>query len=367
MSFSTADHLNSIKKSEIRKLIDQAPADAVNLGLGELKIPLPAYLRECARQIAAQNDFRYTPNAGLIELRKSVSDYYSIDYKENVCITIGAEEAIFTSLFAYLNPGDEVLIADPYFVAYPAIISMLKAKTAFFPLPAESNFSFDKTSFLKSISPATKIILINNPINPTGTVYSQEDLLFIADFCHTRKILLIVDEVYRELYFKKKLPSILDYSEEAISISSLSKSHSLSGLRLGWAAARSQEVIEPIIRAHQYICTCASSFSQYLALKALDQKGSLANLEIRQLLSNKRDYVVQHLKNYVDSNHHPYLFLKVDDEEMVMKELLRRKIIVIPGSVFGNNSRNWLRLNFAVDDADLLKAIPIIKEIILPG
>ena len=341
-----------------------APPDAINLGLGEIRLPLPACLKNIAQKIISEENLFYTPNAGLPELRQVIAQYYHLDSGDAVCVTVGAEEAIFAALFAYLNPGDEVVLADPSFLAYKTIIQMLKAKPVFFDLAAENDFRFSQISFETAITSQTKIVLLNNPINPTGTCYNNEDLAFIADFCRGKNILLIVDEVYRELFIGKPLPSILEFTSNALVISSLSKSHCLSGYRLGWLASHNPKLLEPIIKVHQYLCTCTSTLSQKIAITAFSEEGKKAVQSIKKYLDTNRNLALLLLdrKKIMPNQAHPYIFISVEDDVKTVEKLLKQKVIAIPGSAFGRNGKNWIRINYGVETALLQQALPKIRE-----
>ncbi|MCF7794337.1 MAG: pyridoxal phosphate-dependent aminotransferase [Candidatus Cloacimonetes bacterium] len=364
-NISFAQHLEFLKISKIRQIMNSAPKDAINLGLGEIQFPLHDSLKRKAEQIIENENLFYTTNAGILELREKISKYYDLYFKENVCITAGAEEAIFASLFAYLNPGDEVLIADPGFVAYKTIIRMLKAKPVSFKLDPD-DFHFDLNEFKSKITKKTKIVLLNNPINPTGTAYSSHDLKQISELCNERNILLSVDEVYRELYIEDKPQSILEINPNSLSISSLSKSHGMSGWRLGWVASASSELIEPIIKVHQYICTCANTLAQKLAISAFSPDGKIVLESILNRLADNRKIVQKYFPaNYLLPNKcHPYFFVQVKNDIEIIEKILQQKVIVIPGSVFGRNGENWIRLNYGIESDLLETGIKRILEII---
>lgn len=350
-----AHHLEFLEVSQIRQIMNAAPRDAINLGLGEIRFPLEESLKEAAEKIIRTENLYYTPNAGLPELREQISLYYNLEFNQNICVTTGAEEALFATLFTYLNPGDEVVLADPGFVAYQTIIKMLQAKPVCFHLNPVY-FHFEPEKFRAKISENTKIVLLNNPLNPTGTTYSEKDLIQISQICVENNILLIVDEVYRELYLDCRPCSILDINPHSLAISSLSKSHGLSGWRLGWIASANPELVKPIIKTHQYICTCANAMAQKLALVVFSEPGDRALENIRQKLLNNRKIVGNFIpENYLLPNaSHPYFLVKVKNDKEVTENLLQQKVIVIPGSVFGENAKNWIRINYGIS-AELLE------------
>ena len=369
-----ADHMKFVKKSAIRQLVDSAPADAINLGLGEIQFPLPEFLKQKAAEIINFKNIGYSTNAGLIELRKAICDYYQCEFNDNVCITAGAEEALFAALFSYINKGDEVLIANPTFLAYKTIVEMLGAKVSSFSLDPQNEFALNENSLRIAITDKTKAMILCNPSNPLGIALNDHEIDLIIDICRKNKILLIVDEVYRELFLDERSRSFLDTDLDTIIISSLSKSHCMSGWRIGWAISQKSELIAPIIKTHQYICTCAPVISQFLALEALSIEGMQAKEEIRIKLAENRKFAIDYLSNanieFLLNSSSPYLFVKVNGDDWKVAEALSKMgVIVIPGSAFGSNGKGFVRINYGIESDKLSKSIIILakfqKEIIL--
>lgn len=358
-----AENIKNLERSAIRRIMEAAPRGAINLGLGEIQFPPPLYLREQAKQIIGNNLLGYTPNAGLLKLRESICDYYQMDFKDNVCITCGAEEAVFAVMFSYLNAGDEVIIADPTYLAYRTIAGILGAKAVTFDQPASENFSLDMTSFQRAFNSNTKLVMLNNPANPMGTCFTPAEIEMIVQTCSERKVLLVVDEVYRELFLEERPQTFLHHDVDLICISSLSKSHCLSGWRLGWAVSRQPALLEPVINVHQYIATCAPTLSQKIAVEAFSRTGMTASEEIRQRLLSNRKIVLQYLTdiNILPNNSLPYLFVRVQrDDNKTACDLAEAGVIVIPGSAFGVNAAGWIRINCGIERDDLERGIEII-------
>ena len=363
-----------VEKSAIRQLIDSAPADAINLGLGEIQFPLPDFLKQKTSEIIKTKNLGYSTNAGLIELRETICNYYQCEFNDNICITAGAEEALFAALFSYLNKGDEVLIANPTFLAYKTIVEMLGAKVSSFSLDPENEFAINENSLRTAITDKTKAMILCNPSNPLGIVLKDHEIEIIIEICRENKILLIVDEVYRELFLNERSRSFLDTDLDTIIISSLSKSHCMAGWRIGWAISQKPELIAPIIKAHQYICTCAPVISQFLALEALSVEGMRAKEEIRIKLVENRKFAIDYLTTanieFLLNTFSPYLFVKVNGDDWKAAEALSKMgVIVIPGSAFGSNGKGFIRINYGIEHDQLSKSIIILakfqKEIII--
>ena len=361
----SADRIANIERSKIRKIFDRAPKNAINLGLGEIQFRTSKILIDYAKNILDNETLKYTPNGGLTELRQKIAEYYTINFDENVCVTVGAEEAIFATLFSHLNPNDEVLMPNPAFIVYDSIVKMLGGVSVKFDLDATNNFRINKKFFLQNISHKTKILILNNPSNPIGISFTNDEMDFIVNECEKRDILLIVDEIYRDLYLQNRPKSFLQMYENVIVISGLSKSHCMSGWRVGWCISQNAELIKSIIKSHQFICTCAPYLSQKVAIKAL----SLENTEIREKLRKNYDFARKFIEikipnlKIIEPNSAPYLFLKTDSDDMQLTEkLLQHGVIVMPGSIFGTNGKTFLRLNYGLEKNILQKGLEIIAK-----
>ena len=364
-SLQTAQRIRNLELSAIRRITEAAPAGAVNLGLGEIRFPPPACLIEKAKKILAEDLLGYTPNAGIIELRKSICSYYQIDFTDNVCVTNGAEEAIFAVMFSYLEPGDEVILADPTFPAYRTIAEMLSAKVVTFEQPAATAFRMDRDSFRRAFTSKTKLVFLNNPANPMGTCFNQEEMALIGQICCDRKVLLVADEVYRELFIAERPASFIDCQAETLCLSSLSKSHCLSGWRIGWVVSRIRSLIEPVIKVHQYLATCAPALAQKVAVEALAAAGMEASESIRQQLLINREIAFQYLKNInlLPNKSLPYLFAQVEEDDFqVARKLAEEGVIVIPGSAFGANAAGWIRINCGVEKDIFIRGMEILRD-----
>ncbi len=365
-----ASRIDGLEKSELRKFFDKAPKNSINFGLGEIQLTTPKILTDKAIDVLKHKDIRYTPNAGLPDLQKAISNYYNIKLDNNVCVTTGAEEAIFASLFSFVNPGDEVLIANPTYIAYKTIIKILDGVAVEFNIDPKLNFELDRNDFSSKITSKTKVLLLNNPSNPTGKCFSEDEIDFIISKCIDNNIIIIVDEIYRELYTEARPLSFLEKNGKIIVISGLSKSHCMSGWRIGWAVSNDPGLIKPIIVSHQYICTCAPYISQEIAITALSKEGMDAQRGIREeLIANKKivlDMFEQYLPDIsiLQNTSSPYIFFKVNIDDIILADMLLKKgLIIMPGSFFGSNGEYWIRLNYAVDKKKLAKGLDIIKSI----
>lgn len=348
-----ADRLKSIHQSSIRKIFESAPPDAINMGLGELQFPTPQIIRDQTTDLLKEEYIPYTPNAGDSQLRDLILQYYGKP-DLSTCITVGAEEALFLAIMAYTSKGDEVLIPDPGFVAYSSIVNIAEATPVTFDLNEPDNFRIDLKSLKKKITSRTKMIILSNPSNPLGISLTDREIDFLLAISRENGVLLLIDEIYRELFHQERPLSFCGMTKNTLVVSGLSKSHCMTGWRLGWLVGNKQ-LIEPLIPLHQYICTCAPYLSQKAAIPALNKKGMAAKEHIRKQLYENFVYLKEKFTAEIKSlrliqpDASPYLFFKTEEtEDTVMQKLQNAGVIALPGSIFGKNSRNWIRLSYGM-------------------
>jgi aspartate/methionine/tyrosine aminotransferase len=373
MTFTPAARLAGIEKSAIRQIYDRAPAGSINLGLGEPDFPTPTVIREEAIRFINTEKIRYTPNAGLIELRRAIAGYYGDAAKyQGVCVTNGSQEALFVALMALVNPGDEVLLPDPGFVAYPTLVRMAGGKPVFYKLPAAKNFEFDAEDFQRKVNVKTRAVIVTSPSNPTGRILKAADLQIIARALRDSTTIVIADEIYRELYFAARPASIADFYPRTLVISGLSKSHAMTGWRLGWIYG-DPEIVRHLIVLHQYATTCASTVSQRAALAAFTAAGRAAAENLRAELRARRDFLVEMIDaqsgdfklNRTAPDGAFYLMLEVlrfGKSFEVAERLLNSRVITIPGAAFGKEAEGWLRLSFATDFDTIREGVRRIEQ-----
>ncbi len=355
-----------MEKSIIRQIFDSAPPDSINLGLGELQFPMPEYLHSEAVKILFNENLRYTPNAGLKNSRIAVANQYSGANYQQVVLTNGAQEALYASLKTILNPGDEIILPDPGFSAYQSIVKMLGGVAKYYKLDERHNFSLDKDSLFSQISPKTKAILINSPGNPSSTSLSENELNVIANSCRIHDLYLISDEIYSSLYLEKQAPSAHEIYDKSIIVSGLSKSHCMTGWRIGWVKAP-LEIAQEISVTHQYLTTCANYLSQRLCEYAFTQEADLYQRELRaKLRLNYRNFhdIMSNLSP-IKSDAAPYIFINIlKDGYEFAKKMLEYKVIVIPGIAFSPRLANWIRISYALPQEDLITGAHILKKYI---
>jgi aspartate aminotransferase len=370
--FLPAGRLRGIEKSMIRQVFDRARPNSINLGLGEPDLPTPDCVREAAVRVIREEQNGYTIHAGLPALRELVAlDYQHLRMTpEQVIITAGSQEALYLALMAIVEEGDEVLIPDPGFVAYPTIVRMAGGVPVRYRLPAANDFAFDAEDFRRRLSSRTKVVVCISPSNPTGRVLSKDELAEMAHALEGTNVLVISDEIYRDLYYTTERPSsISEYYAQTVAIGGLSKSMSMTGWRLGWMCGVA-EVVRSALILHGYVTTCASTVSQKAALAAWTPAGEDARSCARRIFLERRDYLIARLKE--ELNLHAvspdgafYTMVKVDafgDSMQVAEALLEHHVITVPGAAFGQEGEGYLRVSFCADKNVLAEGVRQIGE-----
>jgi len=371
-NFSLPKRLQGIEKSVIRQVFDRALPGSLNLGLGEPDLPTPGVIRRAAVRIIEEEQNGYTTHAGLPALREKIaSDYAYLESKpERVIVTAGSQEALYLALLTLVDEGDEVLLPNPGFVAYPTIVRMAGGVASYYCLPSAKDFSFDIEDFRRALTPRTKVVVCISPSNPTGRALSANDVRALAAAVKDHGAYLISDEIYRELYFGEERPeSVSSYYDRTIVISGLSKSMSMTGWRLGWMAG-DPSVIQSALVLHGYVTTCASAVSQKASLVAWSDEAELARTAFRKTFKERRD----HLLSLIDSElgvravtPDGAFYTMVDVNKFgssmkVAEAFLAERVITVPGSAFGSESEGFLRVSFCADLDALTEGVRRMKR-----
>lgn len=347
-----ADRLSGVELSLIRQINALATPLSVNLGIGEPNVEPDLRLREMAAR-AAMTSWHYSANAGTLSLRKKLCAELPFDPKTEVCVTAGTQEGLFSIFTAFVNPGDEVLVPNPGFLSYATLAKICGAAPVTYDLDPP-DWQIDVDALRKKITSKTKLIIVNSPSNPLGAVIPRETLAAIAALGP----LVICDEIYREIWYDAPPPSMLDVgvSENVIVLNGLSKSHAMTGLRLGWIFAR-EAVMKPIITAHQYVATCASVFSQALAEMIFDDpEWNAAWLAgVRAQFRAQREAALYAIHHELEAELAPpagafYAFAPVPSCDTISfaKTLATdAAVLVIPGLAFGTRGQGFIRISYA--------------------
>ena len=347
-----AARFDGIELSLIRQINALATPFSVNLGIGEPNVEPDETLRELARRAASTGSWHYPPNAGFLSLRKKLAGA-SYDPKSEVCVTAGTQEGLFAIFQAFVDPGDEVLVPNPGFVSYATLARICGATAVPYDLEPPA-WTLDVGAM--PFSAKTKLVIVNSPSNPLGATLPADTLHAIAERAKEHDALVVSDEVYRELWYDEPPASMLGLGDHVLTIGGMSKSHSMTGLRIGWILGRA-ELMARIVTAHQYIATSASAFSQQLAeavLEAAEWNASWLE-RVRAQFRTQRDAALYSIEHELGAQLEPpagafYAFVPVPSCDTVMfaKTLATdAAVLVIPGVAFGSLGEGFVRLSYA--------------------
>ncbi|MEP6708236.1 MAG: aminotransferase class I/II-fold pyridoxal phosphate-dependent enzyme, partial [Pyrinomonadaceae bacterium] len=346
---------------------DRAKPGSISLGLGEPDLPTPQVIRRAAIRAIEEEKNGYTLQAGLPALRELIAaDYPEMALSpDEVIVTAGSQEAMYLAMMTLVDADDEVLIPNPGFVAYPTIARMAGGRAVFYRLPAEDNFSFDLEDFKGRLTSKTKVVICTSPSNPTGRVFTKDDLQAIARAVEEKApdAYVISDEIYRELYYTPERPSsISEFYPRTIVISGLSKSMCMTGWRLGWMCG-DREVISSALVLHGYVTTCASTISQKAALAAWTSEAEEARRQHRGIFNARRDHLLATLRNEIGLrgvSPDGAFYTMVDVSQYgssvdVAEAMLDSRVVTVPGGAFGSEGEGFLRVSFCAD-------LPVLSE-----
>lgn len=381
-----AENAKQLKPSGIRKFFDVAATipGAISLGVGEPDFPTPWSVRDAAIKSIQKGITQYTSNGGLPELRKKISEYmeerFSLSYEplSEVIVTVGASEGIDITLRALLNPGDEVLIAEPCFVSYAPCVRLCNGVPVPVSCDFEHSFKLLPEAIEAAVTPRTKAILFNYPSNPTGAVMSEEELVAVAKVIKKYNLVALSDEIYSELTYSGKhvsIASLPGMQERTVVLNGFSKAFSMTGWRIGFLCAP-KELAGVILKIHQYVIMCAPTPSQYAALAALAEgleDGFSVVEEMRNEYDKRRRFVYESLKSMGLETFEPlgafYIFpqvsaLGLDGDSFAEELLAAQAVAVVPGSAFGTFGKDNVRISYAYSMRDLDRAIERIQKFI---
>lgn len=378
-----ADKVAGLKPSGIRKFFDLVSEmdDVISLGVGEPDFDTPWHIRDEGIYSLEKGRTYYTSNAGLMELREEISSYvkrkYEAQYdpKTEILVTVGGSEAIDLAMRAMLNPGDEVLIPQPSFVAYEPCAVMADGVVKTIDLKEENEFRLTAQELRDCISDRTKILVLPFPNNPTGAIMTRTDLEAIAEVIIEKDLIVVSDEIYSELtYYGEPHVSIAclpGMRERTILLNGFSKAFAMTGWRLGYACGP-QEVIAQMTKLHQFAIMSAPTTSQYAAVEAL-KNGEEDVLEMREAYNGRRRYLMQAFREMDLKCFEPYGAFYVfpcikefgmTSEEFAQKLLEEEKVAVVPGSAFGDCGEGYIRISYAYSLEDLKIALAHIRTFI---
>lgn len=357
--------VEALKPSGIRRFFDLANTmeGVISLGVGEPDFSTPWHVCEEAIQSMADGRTHYTANKGLLELRKEIAKFHSEHYNQNydpkteILVTVGGSEAIDLSMRALLNPGDEVIVMDPNYVAYEPAIRLAGGVCVPIVLTRENEFKLKADDLKKAITDKTKAMIINYPSNPTGGVMTEADYREILPIIQESGIYVVSDEIYAELSFDQAFASLSQFEEvrdQILVINGFSKAYAMTGWRLGYILAN-PTITKALTKIHQYVIMSASTPAQYAAIEAL-RNGYDDVILMREEYLNRRNLLVNSLNRmglntpmphgtfYVFADIRPY---GLSSEEFCNELLNQEKVACVPGDAFGPHGQGFIRISYA--------------------
>ncbi|MGO9200162.1 MAG: pyridoxal phosphate-dependent aminotransferase [Limisphaerales bacterium] len=374
--------VRDIPPSGIRDFFDIVTTmkDVISLGIGEPDFDTPWHVRESTVFALERGATHYTSNLGYPELRRALAGYVrkvfgaNYDPQTEVLVTVGVSEALDLALRALLNPGDEVLYHEPCYVSYRATILFAHGVPVAVETRPENGFRVTRQMLEAKVTPRTKALMLNFPNNPTGAVMGRADLVDIAAFARQHDLIVITDEIYGELTYDTphtSLVSLPGLRERTIFLHGFSKAWAMTGFRLGYACAPA-ELIEAMMRIHQYTMLCASSLSQKAAIEALARPASDIG-DMVQEYRRRRNFIAAAFADMGLDCHRPlgafYAFPSIarfglSSRDFALQLLNQEKVAVVPGSAFGACGEGFLRCAYATSMANVREAMARLKRFV---
>jgi len=378
--------MSAVPFSGIRKIfqaaveLEREGKDVIHLEVGRPDFDTPQHIKEAAKQALDEGFVHYTSNYGAPELRQAIAEKLlkengiQVNAENEVVVTVGANEAILMAMLALLDPGDEVLIPDPIWLHYFYCAQLAEAKPVHVPLREENRFQIDPSDLEQAITPRSKMIVVNTPHNPSGAVLGKKTLEAIAQIAIERDLLVLSDEIYEKIIYDDvehhSMASLPGMADRTLTVNGFSKAYSMTGWRLGYVAGR-KNLIDSLIRVHQYSATCATSFAQKGAVAAY--RGSQDKVhDMLNEFDRRRRFLVEALEGIegvscVRPEGAFYVFpsvkeLGVPDDRLANYLLQEANVALVPGSAFGEYGQGHLRLSYANSYRNIERAMERIKK-----
>ncbi len=372
--------VQDIQPSGIRKYFDllQGMEEGISLGIGEPDFQTPWHIRDAGIYSLEKGFTKYTPNAGLSDLRVAISRYlkrrFDLEYTSagQILVTVGGSEGLDLAFRCLLEPGDEVVIPTPSFVCYGPLVSMMHGVPVLVETKAENDFRLTPNQLRAAITPRTKAVVLPFPNNPTGGIMGRSDLEALASVLRGTDIMVISDEIYAELTYSQRhvsMANIPDMYERTVVVNGFSKAYSMTGWRLGYVCGP-KPLISAMTKLHQYAIMSAPTTSQYAAIEALEQ-GDGDIEAMRDEYDGRRRFLVDGFRKLGLSCFEPlgafYTFpciksTGLSSEEFCDRFLAQQRVAVIPGTAFGPGGEGYVRACYAASMHDLDEALKRLEK-----
>jgi aspartate aminotransferase/aminotransferase len=365
-SHTIADRMRLIDASGIRKVFDLAAkmADPINLSIGQPDFDVPESVKTKAAEAIAQGQNKYTQTQGTAELHEAIARVCKVEFgwddRRGYLVTSGVSGALLLAMLSLVNSGDEVVLADPYFVMYSHLIHLAGGVPVL--MDTYPDFRPDPQKFADAITDKTRLLLLNSPANPTGYVYAEDELRQIADIAAARDLLVISDEIYNLFCYDQPFVSMASVYDNTLLMRGLSKSYGMTGWRIGWCTGP-RPIIEKMTMLQQYSFVCAPSMAQAAAPTAMETDMSVQVAAYKK----KRDMVVEALGEtfgLLAPGGAFYAFVPAPDGEATafVTRAIANNVLVIPGSVFSSKDTHF-RVSYATSDERLAEGLEILRKL----
>ena len=383
-----AKRIDQVQMSSIRVVMEKVEKlksqgkSVVSLCAGEPDFNTPEGIKKATIEALNNNQTHYSSNRGYLGLRQKVAqllkEQTTVDYDSNqeIIMTCGCSEAINNACLAFIEPGDEVIIFTPAFVSYQNTILLCEGIPVEISLKASNGFQIDIEELKSKITNKTKMMIINNPSNPTGAVYQKEILEKVCQLARENNILILADEIYNQLDYEKQYVSIASFEnmkDYTIIVNGFSKAYAMTGWRMGYIAA-SKKHIDHILKVHQYTTTSQMTFAQIGMAKAIDQEDVKKEVQhMIQTFHERRTFIMEQLDqcamlSYVKPHGAFYIMVDVSKTGLTGQEfadkLLEYGVAVVPANGFGKNLNNFIRISFASSKENIEEAFVRIKKLL---
>ncbi len=366
--------MRGLQPTLIRQFFERALPDSINFGLGEPDLPTPEFLKAEAARVTRDEQNGYTSHPGIPALRDKIAEQYPhLNLpRTGVVVTCGSQEAMTAAFMCIVDEGDEVLVPNPSFPAYDACVKIAQGKPVYYRMPADKEFGFDIEEFKAGITPKTKAAVVISPSNPTGKILTADNLKQIADALKGTGIYLISDEIYSDLYFGDRPHSASQYYDKTVIVSGLSKSLSMTGWRLGWAASSDADMMNAIQVLHGFLTVCTSTITQKASLLGWTAEAEAAKQNARDVYKNRGEFMVDLLDKELGLHATSpegafYTMLDVrslGDDLEIAEKCLQNRVVTVPGVAFGDEAKGFLRISFCNTEERMAEGVKRMKEAI---
>ncbi len=361
-----SERAGAFDSSGIRRVFDLAAklTDPINLSIGQPDFDVPAEVKQAAIEAIESGKNAYSPTQGIAPLREALRAEIDAKYPQHsdreLFISSGTSGGLVLAMLSMINPGDEVIYLDPYFVMYPALVKMCGG----IPVPVDSypDFQLDADKIAAAITPRTKMILLNSPANPTGVTASESGLKAVAELAADKNIALVSDEIYSRFFYDGQFVSPASFNDQTIVIDGFSKSHAMTGWRVGYVHGPS-EVMSTMLKLQQYSFVCAPQPAQWGAVRAMEVSldGHIADYH------RKRDLIYDGLADHYETIKPGgafYIFPKapIASGAEFVEKAIARGLLIIPGNIFHARDSHF-RISFAAPDETLHRGMEVLREL----